>query len=236
MRRARAPQIERAVLGLWLLVAVGSSLAADPLPTPAHHAYTKLYKEFDEGAKLSDGHKCFDEPAKLNCTVLSTSKQQSVHACRQECQCALLTSYLPILPGPIHMLLYVAGVLVPLHLQTMHSQMWARDTQTSSQRLISACRLTSLHGLEASACCGRDNPQCSSWLLCEDDGGCLDGTGSTISKHTCQLREEARKPWGIPAPGNHIMLPSNFASGYVKREPRANARLHRAGWPQLAPA
>ena len=125
MRRARTQQIEPAVLGLFLLAAVGSSLAADSLPTPAHHAYTKLYKEFDEGAKLSDGHKCFDEPAKLNCTVLSTSKQQTAHACRQECQYALLTSY-PLYAHPCNICCTEPVGLVPLHLQIMQRQMRAK--------------------------------------------------------------------------------------------------------------
>ena len=82
------PKAGWALLGLLLLAAAKSSSALEPVPTAAHHKYTQIYKEFDEGAKLSDGHSCFDEPAHLNGTVISASKQQSVEACRKQCQCA----------------------------------------------------------------------------------------------------------------------------------------------------
>ena len=74
-------------------------------------------------------------------------------------------------------------------------------------------------------CACRDTWQCSSWLMCEDDKGCLDGTGNTIGKHMCQLRDENRKPWGIPQAGQHLVLPSNFASGYVKSEHPSGSSL-----------
>ena len=64
-----------------------------------------------------------------------------------------------------------------------------------------------------------DSGQCSSWLLCEDDKGCLDGTGATVGKHTCQLRQETRKPWGVPQEGHTLVQPCTFASGYVKSAP-----------------
>ena len=62
----------------------------------------------------------------------------------------------------------------------------------------------------------RDDSQCSSWLLCQDDKGCMDGSASVISKGICQLRQESRRPWGVPQ--QIIVQPSTFASGYVKRE------------------
>ena len=205
-----------AVLGVLLLAAAGSSHAADPVPTPAHRAYAKLYNDFDEGAKLSDGHKCFDETAQLNRTVLSTTKQQSVDACRKTCQYA----HLPV-PTIMPQQMDAPSSHSPAHCITLHKP----DTGThmpepSSSRVLAPPSPTQpVAPPPDPICSGRDAWQCSSWLMCEDDQGCLDGTGSTIGKHMCQLREESRKPWGIPASGHHLVLPSNFASGYVKREP-----------------
>ena len=93
-----------------------------------------------------------------------------------------------------------------LHCKCVPGYVWAGCGATSPQRSVQC----------APAC--RQNAQCSSWLWCEDDKGCLDGTGATLVKHTCQLRQESRKPWGVPEQGQILVQPSTFASGYVKSE------------------
>lgn len=55
-------------------------------------------------------------------------------------------------------------------------------------------------------------------MWCNENYGCTVEDGSTIGRYGCQLKQEPRRPAGIPKDGQIVMKPSTFASGYIKRE------------------
>lgn len=64
----------------------------------------------------------------------------------------------------------------------------------------------------------RENPDCTTWLWCDDVKTCWDGHTEYLPHFGCQLQWEPRRPWGQPPEGELIAKPSTFASGYVKSE------------------
>lgn len=78
----------------------------------------------------------------------------------------------------------------------------------------------------------RDASECNAWTWCNDEQGCTTEDGSSIPRYGCQLKQEPRKPWGVPSRDHIILKPSTFASGYVKRP---NLQQHTFKRQQLSP-